>query len=242
MERGHNRRAGRNSGFWFFHALQSVSGAPVKEVPYSEFLDELHAGHLAEVQVADKTLTGKPHDSKSTSPVIFTTRLPGIDDHDLMKELEDAHVRISGQIDTHSVWIDVLLSWMFPILLIGGLYAYGMKRFSQTGGNALTFGKNKAKIHDQAESSDVTFKDVAGVDEAKLELEEVIDFLRQPEKYQKLGGRIPKGVLLVGPPGRARPFSPKLSPVRPVSLSFHLRLRVRRNVRGCGSGPCARFI
>src|ERR1043166_652937 len=78
-----------------------------------------------------------------------------------------------------------------------------MRRATQNGG-ALTFGKNKAKIHDESSQIKVTFKDVAGVDEARLELEEVVDFLRQPAKYQKLGGRIPKGVLLVGPPGTGK--------------------------------------
>jgi cell division protease FtsH len=192
-------------GLWLFHSLQLGSGSPTKEVSYSEFMDELHAGHFSEVDVSDRTLTGKPRDAKATdSGAVATVRLPAVDDHDLLKELQDAHVKISGQFEAHSVWIDVLLSWMLPILLIASIYGYGMRRMNQVGGNALTFGKNKAKIHDQAATSDVTFKDVAGVDEAKLELEEVIDFLRQPEKYQKLGGRIPKGVLLVGPPGTGK--------------------------------------
>jgi cell division protease FtsH len=102
------------------------------------------------------------------------------------------------------VWVEVLLTWFLPLLVLAGIYQIVMRRLAQTGGNVLTFGRNKAKIHDQSETSSITFKDVAGVDEAKVELEEVIDFLRQPEKYQKLGGRIPKGVLLVGPPGTGK--------------------------------------
>lgn len=101
------------------------------------------------------------------------------------------HVGITGEIETRSLWLQIVLSWLFPILVIAGFHAYGMKRFNQAGGNALTFGKNRWR----------NLQRRAGVEEAKLELEEVIDFLRQPAKYQKLGGRIPKGVLLVGPPG-----------------------------------------
>ena len=83
------------------------------------------------------------------------------------------------------------------------IYSIGMRRIAQ-GGGAMTFGKNRAKIHDESSRIQVTFQDVAGVDEAKLELEEVVDFLKQPAKYQRLGGRIPKGVLLVGPPGTGK--------------------------------------
>jgi cell division protease FtsH len=194
---------------WFARVLL-VSGPAPKIVSYSEFLGEVRAGHLAEVEVNDHGLAGrlKPSgksssDKTAESPSITAVRLPGIDDRDLLKELEERQVKISGRFESRSVWIEIL-SWVFPLLLLVGIYGAGMRRLTQAGGNALTFGKNKAKIHDQAETTKVTFKDVAGVDEAKLELEEVIDFLRQPEKYQKLGGRIPKGVLLVGPPGTGK--------------------------------------
>jgi cell division protease FtsH len=192
-------------GGLLFHALQTAAVSPAKEVSWSEFMNELRAGHLTEVQVGDKSLSGKLKQAgASDSGTVVTKRLPGIDEHDLLKELEDAHVKISGQFEFHSVWVDVLLSWLFPVLLLAGLFGLSMRRLNQVGGNTLTFGKNKAKIHNQAEKSEVTFQDVAGVDEAKLELEEVIDFLRHPERYQKLGGRIPRGVLLVGPPGTGK--------------------------------------
>lgn len=191
---------------FLFHALFTASTAAPKNVSYSEFLDELRAGRLVEVEVDDRSLTGqlRPGDKSRQPDTITANRLPGIDDRDLLKELEDRHVKVTGKFESRSVWMDVLLTWLFPLLLLASLYAVGMRRLGQAGGNALTFGRNKAKIHDQAETGKVTFKDVAGVDEAKLELEEVIDFLKQPEKYQKLGGRIPKGVLLVGPPGTGK--------------------------------------
>jgi cell division protease FtsH len=191
---------------WLVHALFTLPGTAVKNVSYSEFLDELRAGHLTEVEVDDRTLMGtvKPADKSAQPRVITAVRLPGIDDRDLVKEFEERHVKLTGRFESRSGWLDLLLSWLLPLLLIASVYGFGMRSLTQAGGNALTFGRNKAKIHDQAEATKVTFKDVAGVDEAKFELEEVIDFLRQPEKYQKLGGRIPKGVLLVGPPGTGK--------------------------------------
>jgi len=191
---------------WLLHSVFSVSTAASKTVSYTEFLDELRAGRIVEVQVDDHSLTGqlKSGDKSKQPDMIVANRVPGMDDHDLLKEFQDRHVKVTGKFETRSMWLDVLLTWMFPLVLLAALYGIGMRRFGQAGGNVLTFGRNKAKIHDQADTDKVTFKDVAGVDEAKTELEEVIDFLRQPGKYQKLGGRIPKGVLLVGPPGTGK--------------------------------------
>jgi cell division protease FtsH len=189
---------------WVVHGFLTIP-ASLRVVSYSEFLDQVRAGRVVEVEVTDQRLTGRVRQSdKSKQPdTITATRVPGPDQHDLLKEFEDRHVKVSGRFESRSGWSDVLLT-LVPLLLLAGLYGFGMRRMAQAGGNALTFGRNKAKIHDQTETVKVTFKDVAGVDEAKLELEEVIDFLRRPEKYQKLGGRIPKGVLLVGPPGTGK--------------------------------------
>jgi cell division protease FtsH len=190
---------------WVLHGLVAPTAPVPKNVSYSEFLNEARAGHLSEVEIRDQTLTGRQlTQQKNQQPGIITaTRLPGIEERDLLKELEDHQVKITGKFETHSAWID-LLTWLIPLAALWIFFGYLSKRMAQAGGNALTFGKNKAKIHDQSESGKVTFHDVAGVDEAKVELEEVVDFLRQPGKYQKLGGRIPKGVLLVGPPGTGK--------------------------------------
>ena len=187
-------------------ALLTMPGQAPKIVSYSEFRDEVRAGHVTEVEVTDKSLTGKLKAPSQSQPggSIVAVRLPANDDHDLIKELEDRHIKTSGRFDSATPWADALFSWLIPLMLLVGLYGFAMRRMTQGGGNALTFGKNKAKIHDQSETINVTFADVAGIDEAKAELEEVIDFLRQPQKYQKLGGRIPKGVLLVGPPGTGK--------------------------------------
>lgn len=173
-----------------------TSTAP-KEVSYSDFLTELRNGNLTEVQITERELIGvlksdpsHPRPSHETS--IKATRLPGVDESLLLKELEAHPVKFAGHIEQVS-WIWNALAWFFPFLFIVLIYGIGMRRIAQ-GGGALTFGKNRAKIHDESRRMQVTFEDVAGVDEAKLELEEVVDFLRQPAKYQKLGGRIPKGV------------------------------------------------
>jgi len=188
---------------WLVHSFLSIPASP-KVVSYSEFLDQLHAGHLVEIEINDHNLTGQLKQDKSGQPdLIAASRLPGVEDRDLLKEIEDRHIKVTGHFETRSGWSDILLT-LLPLILLAAVYGFGMRRLTQAGGNVLTFGRNKAKIHDQAETVKVTFNDVAGVDEAKLELEEVIDFLKQPEKYQKLGGRIPKGVLLVGPPGTGK--------------------------------------
>jgi cell division protease FtsH len=183
------------------------ASAPSKEVPYSEFLTELRAGNLSEVQITEHELIGvlksdPSHPKQSQELTIKATRLPGVDESLLLKELEEHPVKFGGHIDQGS-WIWNVLAWIFPLLFIALIYGAGMRRIAQ-GSGPLTFGKNRAKIHDESSRMQVTFQDVAGVDEAKFELEEVVDFLRQPAKYQKLGGRIPKGVLLVGPPGTGK--------------------------------------
>ena len=178
-----------------------------KQVSYSEFLTELRAGNLNDVQITERELIGVlKSDSSHPKPIqeltIKATRLPGVDESLLLKELEAHPVKFGGHIDQGS-WVWNVLGWLFPLLFIVLIYGVGMRRIAQ-GSGPLTFGKNRAKIHDESSRMQVTFQDVAGVDEAKLELEEVVDFLRQPAKYQKLGGRIPKGVLLVGPPGTGK--------------------------------------
>jgi cell division protease FtsH len=176
-----------------------------KQVSYSEFLAELRAGNLTQVEITDRQLigTGKSDSKEKTAPTIRAERLPGVDESLLLKEMDSHPVKFLGRVEQVS-WVWNLLSWTFPLLLIFLFYGFGMRRMLQSGGGAMTFGKNRAQIYDESSRIQVSFKDVAGVDEAKLELEEVVDFLRQPAKYQKLGGRIPKGVLRVGPPGTGK--------------------------------------
>jgi len=184
-----------------------VPNTTPKEVSYDQFLAELRADHLSEVQITERELIGTlktdpAHPKSGPELTITATRLPGVDEAALLKELEAHPVKFTGHIETKS-WIWNLLGWLLPFLFIFLIYTFGMRRLMQ-GRGAMTFGKNQAKIYDQSSQTKVTFEDVAGLDEAKVELEEIVDFLRQPGKYQKLGGRIPKGVLLVGPPGTGK--------------------------------------
>jgi cell division protease FtsH len=189
------------------YAISRLTSTAPKQVSYSEFLTELRAGNLTEVQITERELIGvikaDPSHPKAVNELTLkATRLPGVDESLLLKELEEHPVKFGGHIEQAS-WIWGVLGWLLPLLFIALIYGVGMRRITQ-GSGPLTFGKNRAKIHDESSRMQVTFADVAGVDEAKLELEEVVDFLRQPAKYQKLGGRIPKGVLLVGPPGTGK--------------------------------------
>jgi len=191
----------------FYLINRFVPQAIPKQVPYSEFLAELRSGNLTDVQITERELIGihkddPAHSKPERERTITATRLPGVDESLLLKELESHSVKFGGHIEKPS-WIWNALAWLLPFLFIAFIYGFGMRRIAQARG-PLTFGRNQAKIYDESSRLKVTFNDVAGVDEAKLELEEVVDFLRQPAKYQKLGGRIPKGVLLVGPPGTGK--------------------------------------
>ena len=188
--------------YWF----QSASKVPEpKQISYSEFLSEVRAGHVSNVRIDEqhliaklKTDPGKTEAAKEIS----TQRLPAMDETPLLKDLEAQGVTFSGH-TVGSSWWSLALPWLIAILFFVLITGYGNRKLAQ-GPGPLTFGKSRAKIHDQSSAINVSFRDVAGVDEAKAELIEVVDFLKQPAKYQQLGGRIPKGVLLVGPPGTGK--------------------------------------
>jgi cell division protease FtsH len=186
-------------------AWYSLQRVPLPEqISYSQFLSEVRAGHLSDVRIDEQrliaTLKTDPI-KKEAAKEIFARRLPGMDETPLLKDLEAQQVSFSGQ-PLGSSWWNFVLPWLIPIGFFVLIMGYSRKLAQRPG--PLTFGKSRAKIHDQSSAINVSFKDVAGVDEAKAELVEVVDFLKQPQKYQQLGGRIPKGVLLVGPPGTGK--------------------------------------
>jgi cell division protease FtsH len=185
--------------------LPLLLGNPVRQVSYSEFLQTVRDDHVQAVQISSEEIRGilRPEQSKSqTVPVqiISAIRPPNLDDPDLLPLLRNKGVQIVGKLDTPSFWRSLLASAL-PMLLLIGFWTWIIRR---SGAEALQFGRNRAKIYDRAQHEKATFADVAGVEESKGELVEIVDFLRTPDKYQKLGGRIPKGVLLVGPPGTGK--------------------------------------
>jgi len=186
----------------------------------SQFLTLVHEGKVLRVSLGEREIQGVlkpgalpappagPGDrlrqllGAEQGPTVFTTaRIPATDDYDVVRELQAAKVEFSGRIES-TFWRD-LISWLVPLVLMAGLWLFLMRRMGGGPTQALSFGRSKAKIYDRKELK-TTFADVAGVDEAKAELMEVVDFLKNPKKYQRLGGRIPKGVLLVGPPGTGK--------------------------------------
>jgi cell division protease FtsH len=191
---------------WVLHAAVLRSTEP-SEVAYSEFLATLRAGRVAQVELRQNEIVAelKPEEGKPPPKhpaLISATRLPGIDETLLLEELEDRQVKFTGKIETTSWWQQLLLGWAAPLALMVGIYYFVYRRMNRSG--PLSVGKNQAKIYDETQNERVTFADVAGVDEAEAELVEIVDFLKNPEKYRSIGARIPKGVLLVGPPGTGK--------------------------------------
>jgi cell division protease FtsH len=202
--------------------VQSWLVAPqTVEIPMSRFLALLREDKVERVNVTDKEIQGtlkpgalpaqapRPGDRVRTffgaepGPTVFrTTRIPMVDDSALVKELEQHKVEFAGRVE-NTFWRDLLFGWVLPLGVMAGIWIFLMRRIGGGPTQALSFGRSKAKIYDRRELK-TTFADVAGVDEAKAELIEVVDFLKNPKKYQRLGGRIPKGVLLVGPPGTGK--------------------------------------
>ncbi len=203
--------------FLLILAMQNFLFSPhAANLAYSEFKALLRAGKINDVALGERTITGtlKPEGLEGLLPQkqieelkregegkahrFITVR---VDDPDLVKELEAARVRFAGQIE--SKWFSTLLSWILPAVVFFALWGFIMKRMGGAAGGFMEIGKSKAKVYMERQTG-VTFNDVAGVDEAKDELKEIIAFLRNPKEYGKLGARMPKGVLLVGPPGTGK--------------------------------------
>jgi len=178
---------------WNFSTQLQTSLQPLS---FSEFMASVDAGQIERVTITGNEITGV-----NTANESFLTYAPP-QYEGLANRLIERSVVVSAREATTSPWATLLYSWA-PILLMIGFWIFFMRQMQSGGNKALSFGKSKAKLSSSTQKK-VTFKDVAGVDEAKEELQEIIDFLREPQKFQKLGGRIPKGVLLMGAPGTGK--------------------------------------
>src|SRR5262245_11916121 len=185
----------------FLLVIQNVLFArPFEQLPYSDFKAALRQDRIEDVQISTHTIRGtlRPNTGEKAPPLRFMT--VRVDDPDLVQELEAHKVKYTGQYDSDV--LKTLLSWIVPLVFLFILWGFLSRRLGP-GQGVMNFGKSRARIYAERETG-VTFADVAGADEAKEELQEIIDFLRYPQKYATLGGRIPKGVLLGGPPGTGK--------------------------------------
>ncbi len=198
---------GRNLALWVIIALLLVvlfnlfqpgtTHKSATNIAYSDFITEVNTGHVRSVVIQGHDITGQLTDGRN-----FETYTPN--DPTLVNNLTSKGVRVVArpQGGNTNPLLHLFLSW-FPMLLLIGVWVFFMRQMQSGGGRAMGFGKSRARLLTEKQGR-VTFEDVAGIDEAKSELQEIVEFLRDPQKFQRLGGKIPKGVLLVGPPGTGK--------------------------------------
>jgi cell division protease FtsH len=185
--------------FLLYSVFQSANTGQVDELPYSVLFQRASNKEIAEAMIEPGKVTGKLKNGRRFSSKIYGEAVA----NELAKEMIKNDVQVSmDQSSSGGLWVTMLVSYA-PFLLIIAFWIFMVRQMQSGGNKALSFGKSRAKLLSNQQKR-VTFKDVAGVDEAKEELQEIIEFLKEPQKFQKLGGRIPKGVLMMGPPGTGK--------------------------------------
>ena len=195
-----------NFSIWYFviafllilYLQQYLFSPKVETIPYGQFKQDLAGGKVSKLVIGPENITGTTKGTNEKPDKRFTT--VRVDDPNLVQELDQRKIDYSGLYE--SKFLGTLLSWVIPIAIFFFIWRFAMKKMGP-GMGVMSFSKSKAKLFAQSEIK-VTFADVAGIDEAKGELLEIVEFLKYPEKFQRLGGRIPKGVLLVGSPGTGK--------------------------------------
>lgn len=177
--------------------FKNFTAPNLRELTYSNFLGEVKQGLVSRVEMEGNTIHGKYTDGGG-----FSTYSPETDNAALIGILLEHEVEIQGKSPSNALWVHALISWL-PFIFIFGVWFYFMRQMQGGGRGALSFGKSRARLLGES-SVKITFKDVAGADEAKEEVGEIVEFLKDPKKFQKLGGQIPSGVLMVGPPGTGK--------------------------------------
>ncbi|HWP65248.1 MAG TPA: ATP-dependent zinc metalloprotease FtsH [Candidatus Limnocylindria bacterium] len=200
----------RNLGLWLllvivslvvWSVLSTQRARELEEVSYSDFVSSVEQGRVSEVTIQGQSIRGQYRPQGSEEPLHFKSYAP--EDSDLVPLLRQHDVQIRARPDDDEPWYVILLVQWAPMLLLLGVWLFFFRQMQIGGGKAMSFGKSRAKLLTENQHK-VTFADVSGIEEAKDELEEIIAFLKDPKKFTRLGGRIPKGVLMVGPPGTGK--------------------------------------
>ncbi|MFW5902118.1 MAG: ATP-dependent zinc metalloprotease FtsH [Thermodesulfobacteriota bacterium] len=186
-------------GIWVVLLIHNIlfSAFSIETIPYSQFLEKLEKGEVTEVAISQNQIQGRMTSPDGGTKLFRTVRV----DPEISQQLAEKGVAFKGEVE--STFFRDLLSWIIPVFLFVGIWYFLIRRMAGQQPGFMSLGKNKAKIYMQDDLG-VTFEEVAGVEESKQELVEVVDFLKQPQKYTRIGGMIPRGILLVGPPGTGK--------------------------------------
>ena len=208
-----------------------------RQISYSEFKQAVRGGQVAEVTVGEQAIRGTYKRERQRQRNFNAAR---IEDPKLLEELDAAGVKYTGELVSR--WLPEILGWVIPLLLLFAIWSFFFRRMSGAEGGVMSFARSKHRVFAEDDVK-VSFADVAGVDEAEQELKEIVEFLKTPKKYTALGGRIPKGVLLVGPPGTGKTLLARaVAGEAKVPVLQPERLRVRRDVRRRRRGARARPV